>query len=31
MEKMITKEGMNMSAMSLIEMDIYWEKAKKSI
>tara|TARA_B100000768_G_C11266329_1_gene371261 strand:+ start:1153 stop:1929 length:777 start_codon:yes stop_codon:yes gene_type:complete len=29
MEKMINKEGLNLSDMKLSEMDIFWEKAKK--
>ena len=29
MENKIKEEGKDMSEMSLIEMDIYWEKAKK--
>ena len=29
MEKMITKEGLNLSDMKLSEMDVFWEKAKE--
>jgi XTP/dITP diphosphohydrolase len=30
MEKMITKEGLNLSDMKLSEMDVFWEKAKQT-
>ena len=30
MEKMIEKEGLNLSEMELFEMDVYWEKAKEA-
>ena len=29
MEKIIAKDGLNLSEMKLSEMDIFWEKAKK--
>jgi XTP/dITP diphosphohydrolase len=29
MEKMITKEGLDLSDMKLSEMDVFWEKAKE--
>ena len=30
MEKMIAKEGLNLSDMKLSEMDVFWEKAKQT-
>jgi XTP/dITP diphosphohydrolase len=30
MEKMITKEGLNLSDINLSEMDVFWEKAKQT-
>jgi uncharacterized protein YabN with tetrapyrrole methylase and pyrophosphatase domain len=30
MEKMIAKEGLNLSEMKLSEMDVFWEKAKQT-
>jgi len=30
MENEIREKGMDMSEMSLTEMDVYWEKAKKT-